>query len=481
MVARAERVDRAELTQVPRTRHSSYAAAQPTILSAMHVILVGAGLAGCLLATQLARAGHAVELYERRGDPRAKGFVGGRSINLAISERGLNALRTIGLDGAVLASGVRMPGRMIHPIDARSAGELYFQPYSADSNRAINSVSRGDLNRLLLDAAVEAGASVRFSHRCAGVDPLKATVEFVDESSGGSVTAMGDLVVACDGAYSVVRAALQKNEGFDYSQTYLGHGYKELTIPATASGGFAMERNALHIWPRGGFMMIALPNQDGSFTCTLFLSHLGTSIDEPGFDQLVDDASVGAFFNRWFGDAVPLMPALLEEFRRNPVGAMVTIRCRPWVRGRVALLGDAAHAVVPFYGQGANCAFEDCVALVECLKSSRNIDAALLEYQARRIDNANAIADLALRNFIEMRDHTASRLFHAKKKLEHALNRAFPNSYLPLYDMISFSTIPYAEARARAARQWKVVGAVAGATALVGAGAAVGLMAALIG
>lgn len=435
----------------------------------MRIVVVGAGLAGGLLATMLARNGHEVALHERRGDPRARGHVGGRSINLAISTRGLHALSRIGVAEKVLDSAVRMPGRMIHGME----GGPVFQPYSADPSRAINSVSRGGLNAAVIDAAAaEPKVSIHFDRRCVDVDFAGGEARFVDERSGAESSDRGDLVVACDGAYSVVRSLLQKTEGFDYSQSFLSHGYKELAIPPRADDSPAMEPNALHIWPRGGFMMIALPNRDRSFTCTLFLANVARSAEEPAFDRIHGDDGALAFMKRWFPDAVPLMPTLLEDFRRNPVGAMVTVRCAPWRRGRVVLLGDAAHAIVPFYGQGANCSFEDCVALADRLPGSVDcsqdgLAAALLGYETERRRNADAIADLALRNFVEMRDHTASRAFRTKKKAERMLSRLLPGIFLPLYDMVSFSTIPYADAVARARRQWRVAGLVASGLGIV--------------
>lgn len=422
----------------------------------MRIVVVGAGLAGGLLATLLARNGHEVALHERRGDPRARGYVGGRSINLAISTRGLHALDQIGIAGTVLDAAVRMPGRMIHGME----GGPVFQPYSADPSRAINSVSRGGLNVALLDAAsAEPRVAIRFNQRCVDVDFAAGEARFVNETTGAENSDLGDLVVACDGAYSVVRSLLQKTEGFDYSQSFLSHGYKELSIPPRADGSAAMEPNALHIWPRGGFMMIALPNRDRSFTCTLFLANVGSSESEPGFDRIHGDDGARAFMERWFPDAVPLMPTMIEDFRRNPVGAMVTVRCAPWRRGQVVLLGDAAHAIVPFYGQGANCSFEDCVSLAEQIAAHPScLDTALVEYERDRRRNADAIAELALRNFVEMRDHTASRAFRTKKKAERTLSRLLPGIFVPLYDMVSFSTVPYADAVERAALQWRLVG-----------------------
>lgn len=414
-----------------------------------HALVVGAGLAGCLLATYLARDGWKVLLCERRADPRAAGAAGGRSINLAISARGLKALRRAGLEEKVLDSGVRMPGRMIHPV----SGEAFFTPYSADPTRAINSVSRGGLNRLLLEAAeAEANVEVRFERRASHVDFDGGVVEF--ETSEGTERHQADLVVATDGAYSAIRAEMQKTERFDYEQSYLGHGYKELVIPPVAEGSgphapFAMDPAALHIWPRGGSMMIALPNQDGSFTCTLFWPWEG-----PGsFAEIATPAAAAEHFRRVYPDAVPLMPTLEADFERNPVGSMVTVRCRPWTRGgRTALLGDAAHAIVPFYGQGANASFEDCEALLEALRAHREIPDALAAYERERIDNANAIADLALRNFIEMRDLAGRRSFRIRKAIEHLLTRLFPNSFEPLYDRVSFGTKPYVDALETAQR-----------------------------
>jgi kynurenine 3-monooxygenase len=421
--------------------------------SSPRLAIVGAGLAGSLLACMLGRKGHAIDLYERRSDPRAAGYVGGRSINLAISARGIHALAQIGLADEVLKAAVRMPGRMIHS----PTGDLVFQSYSATGREAIHSVSRSRLNMILLNAAAAIpGVTLHFDHRCAGLNPDAPELEFHHESRNQIVRTAPDVVISTDGAYSAIRTSMQKMERFDYSQSYLAHGYKELHIPPRADGSWAMEPNALHIWPRGGFMMIALPNQDGSFTCTCFWPREG----ENSFAALSTDDDVRRYFERVFPDAVPLMPTLAEDFRSNPVGAMVTIKCFPWRhRGKVALVGDAAHAIVPFYGQGANCAFEDCVALVDCMQASRgDFNQAFASYESLRKRNADAIADLALQNFIEMRDHTASRLFRAKKKFEHLLHRLFPSWYVPLYDMISFSTIPYADARERARHQWLVVG-----------------------
>ena len=419
------------------------------------ITIVGAGLAGPLLACFLAREGFDVTLYERRGDPRALGYSGGRSINLALSARGLDALRRVGLDQAVLDTVIPMRGRMLH----EPGGTLVFQHYSRNPQDAINSVSRGGLNIVLLDSAEQCGAKICFDHRCVGVDLDRPSVTF-ETKDDRQVTVETDLVVGADGAFSAVRQQLQKLERFEYSQSYTEYGYKELTIPPTASGDFAMEKNALHIWPRRRFMMIALPNQDRSFTCTLFWPFEG----ENSFANLRTDDEIVAYFKQHFSDAVPLMPALVEDYRRNPIGSLVTIKCFPWsYQDKVTLLGDAAHAIVPFYGQGMNAAFEDCVALTECLKNSRDdIAAVLREYERRRKPNADAIADMAMDNFVEMRDHTASQLFLWKKKFQHVLHGLFPRTFIPLYNMVSFTTIPYAEAQRRARWQASVLRAAAG-------------------
>jgi len=438
------------------------------------VLIVGAGLAGSLLGVYLARAGWKVEIVERRSDPRSRRFVAGRSINLAISARGIKALRRAGLEAAVMKDAIRMGGRMIHPV----GGAPGYQPYSADPTRAINSVSRSALNLALLDAAAaEPGVTVSFDERCASVDFAKGEVTFVNDATGATRTAAADLVVGADGAYSAVRGALQKTERFDYSQEFLGHGYKELHIPPVASGPhapFAMEPNALHIWPRGESMMIALPNPDGSFTCTLFWRHDGAG---SSFAAVRSGADARAHFDRVYPDAVPLMPTLAEDFARNPVGVMVTVRCSPWTRGRVTLIGDAAHAIVPFYGQGANASFEDCEALADALAAAPSVEEALKAYEAARIANSNAIADMALRNFIEMRDLTGRTGFKWKKKIEHALNRVMPATFVPLYDLVSFSTVPYTEAKSRGAANDRAIRRLVGtALALAASATAVAIL-----
>jgi kynurenine 3-monooxygenase len=407
-------------------------------------VLIGSGLAGGLLAAYLGRRGHEVDLYERRADPREGNIVGGRSINLAISTRGIHALEEIGIADEALRYAIPMRGRMIHD----KSGALHFTPYDVDPKKCINSIGRAALNTTVIEAAQRyANVRVHFNHKCTDVDLDSAVAHL--ETPGGPVTARADATIGVDGAFSAVRKSMQlKLSNFQYDESYLAHGYKELTIPPGPDGSWRMEKNALHIWPRRSFMMIALPNPDGSFTCTLFWEFEGAR----SFAATKTDADVRRFFDEEFADAVPLMPGLLDDFRTNPTGSLVTIRCAPWFcQDKVCLVGDAAHAVVPFYGQGMNAAFEDCVVLDECLQNvSQDRERAFAEYFHRRKENVDALADLAIGNFIEMRDKTASKTFRAKKRLDHALEGALPAIYLPLYTMVTFTRIPYAAAAKRA-------------------------------
>jgi kynurenine 3-monooxygenase len=399
----------------------------------------------------LGRRGYDVDLYERRADPREGNIVGGRSINLAISTRGIHALEQLGMADEALRHAIPMRGRMIHD----KSGGLHFSPYDVDPKNCINSIGRGALNTAVIEAAQRyPNVRVYFNHKCSGVDLDTPTVHL--ETEHGQLTAHGDAVIGVDGAFSAVRQSMQMQiNRFEYDESYLAHGYKELTIPPAPDGSWQMEKNALHIWPRKSFMMIALPNPDGSFTCTLFWEFEG----QRSFATTKTDEDVRRFFGEEFRDAVPLMPTLLEDFRQNPTGSLVTIRCAPWYyRDKVCLVGDAAHAVVPFYGQGMNAAFEDCAVLDECLDQfADNREHAFAEYFSRRKENADALADLALENFVEMRDKTASKAFRAKKKLDHFLEAALPGIYLPLYTMVTFTRIPYADAARRARLQDRIV------------------------
>jgi kynurenine 3-monooxygenase len=413
------------------------------------VVVVGAGLAGAVMACYLARAGRRVDVYEKRPDPRLGGQDQGRSINLALSTRGLHALREIGLAEEVLKSSVLMRGRMIHS----PTGALTFQPYGKDDSEALHSVSRAGLNRLLVEAAARY-QTVRlfFDRRCTGLGADGGAAEFAGE------TVAAEAVVGADGAYSAVRAWMQRQDRFDYRQEYLSHGYKELTIAAGPGGRHRLGPNALHIWPRGNFMLIALPNRDGSFTCTLFAPFEGPD----GLDALRTEAEVRAYFQERFPDAAALMPDLAGDFLANPTGSLVTIRCRPWRVGRAVLVGDACHAVVPFLGQGMNAAFEDCTVLHQCLQEHAwDWQQAAADYEARRKRHAEALADLCIENYKEMRDRVASPWFVLQKRAAILLHALFPRWYLPLYTMVEFTRIPYADAVRRARLQDRIVWAIA--------------------
>ena len=403
------------------------------------------------MATYLGQAGYTVRLYEMRSDPRKKGAAGGRSINLALSRRGLNALEEVGIADRIRDLSIPMRGRMMHA----ESGSLSFQPYGTEPDQYLNSVSRGRLNETLLDAAAACpGVSLHFEQKCADMSLEAGTVTIQDTTTGEIRKIDTDIVIGADGAFSRVRAALLRRERFDYRQDYLEHGYKELTMPPAADGGFALEPEALHIWPRRTYMMIALPNKDATFTCTLFWPFEG----EDSFATIRSDEQVMQFFEKTFPDVVPLIPDLAGEFQRNPVASMVTVRCRPWqFAGRAVLIGDAAHAVVPFYGQGINAGFEDCTVLMQSIRfHGEDWERAFRSYEDRRKPNTDTLADLGLENFVEMRDRVGSGSFLLRKGAERALHRLFPRWYVPLYTMVSFTRVPYTEAKRRAQRQNRV-------------------------
>ncbi|MCS7080413.1 MAG: FAD-dependent monooxygenase [Chloracidobacterium sp.] len=432
------------------------------LMLARSFTVCGAGPAGTLAALYLARQGYRVTLYERNPDLRTSPVPRGRSINLALSTRGLHALEAVGLAAVIRPLAIPMRGRMIHS----PTGELTFQPYGRTPEETIFSISRHRLTCALLDAtAAWPNLEIHFATRCVGLNLATMTLDIEDAQTRTVRQVRPQTVIGADGAFSAVRQALQRTERYDYAQTFLPHGYKELTIPALPDGSHALAKNYLHIWPRQDFMLIALPNLDGSFTCTLFLAYEGAE----SFAQLTDDDAVRRFFDRHFPDVTPLMPTLLEDFKHNPTGSMVTIRCFPWqYAGRVVLVGDAAHAVVPFYGQGMNASFEDCFILDECLRRHNgDTQAAFLDYQQRRKINTDALAELAYENYLEMRAKVASPWFLLRRRLEYALSRVLGDRFLPLYTMVSFTRIPYAEARARAARQERWLDAILVAVALV--------------
>jgi kynurenine 3-monooxygenase len=412
------------------------------------VIIIGAGLAGSLLAIYLAKRGIEADVYEARGDMRREEIFAGRSINLALSDRGIAALREVGMDEYMLREAIPMFGRMVHAAD----GSTKLLPYSGRKGEYINSISRAGLNIALIDEAEKFdGVRFFFNEKCADFDCASGEAKF---ETGKIVK--GDTLIATDGAGSAVRSAMLRSvPDFSYSESWLEHGYKELHIPPSDNGGFLMEKNALHIWARHSFMMIALPNFDGSFTCTLFLAHEGDN----SFERLKDETSLLEFFQTNFADAIPLMPTLTEDFFANPTGNLGTIKCFPWnVEERALLLGDSAHAVVPFYGQGMNCAFEDCRVLDSLIeKHGTDWETVYNEYGALRKENTDAIADMAEENFYEMRDAVADPVFQRKRALETKLEQTFPD-YFSKYSMVTFrEDLPYSVAKRKGNAQDKLL------------------------
>lgn len=415
----------------------------------MKITVAGGGLAGSLMAVYFAKRGFDVHVYERRPDMRNTEIGAGRSINLALSTRGLRALEKVGLKDAILSNAIPMKGRMMHDIQ----GETAYQPYGLEGQH-INSVSRGGLNKHLLQLADEnPNVHLYFNHKCIDVDLEKGIAVFLNENKE-RVEVQSDYIIGGDGAFSAIRLRMMKSYRLDYSQDYLDHGYKELSIPALPNGEYAMEPNALHIWPRGAYMMIALPNPDKSFTCTLFFPFEG----DISFESLDTRDKVLKFFNEQFADAVPLMPGFLDDFFSNPTGSLITVRCYPWVRNTGVLLGDACHAVVPFYGQGMNCAFEDCVVMDECIEAHwPDMDAAFAAYQESRKPNADAIADLAIQNFVEMRDLVGDKDFLHYKEVEHDLCELYPDLFKSQYELVTFSNVDYKYAKERGAENTRIV------------------------
>ncbi len=403
------------------------------------VTIIGGGLSGSLLSIYMAKRGFEVNLFERRPDMRKNKIYAGKSINLALSTRGLNALSKIGLDADVLNDAIPMFGRMMHSIK----GEITYQPYGKEG-QAINSVSRGRLNTKLVELADEfPNITIHFNAKCIDVNVAKGYSVFELED-GTTKEVYSDRIIGTDGAFAATRAKMQVSDRFNYSQSYLHVGYKELIIPAGPDGSFLMHREALHIWPRGSYMMIALPNPAGDFTCTLFMPFEG----EYGFSQFDTKEKVVNFFNTNFPDAVALMPTLAEDFFNNPTSSLVTVKCFPWVKeDKLALMGDAAHAIVPFYGQGMNCSFEDVVVFDECVeKYYPNWTKIFDEYQTLRKPNADAIADLAVQNYYEMADKVGDKHFLHKKHIEHELSDLYPDKFKSQYELTTFSLSSYSYA-----------------------------------
>jgi kynurenine 3-monooxygenase len=420
------------------------------------ITLIGAGLNGPLLAILLMQRGFAVEIYERRSDMRRVRMSAGRSINLALSTRGIHGLQQAGLWERMRSIIIPMKGRMMHSI----AGELTFQPYGKNENEVINSISRAELNIALMNAAEEQGATIHFDERCTGYDMKTGAIRVRHEGSGEETTRETHVTIGCDGSASSIRTEMLKLSRFNFSQQYLDYAYKELTIPAGPKGEHLLETHALHIWPRGNHMLIALPNIDGTFACILFLPFGGAD----SFASLTTPAEVMQFFQSRFPDAVALMPDLADNYFANPTGAMVTIKCSPWhVEGRALLLGDAVHAIVPFFGQGINCGFEDCTSLMELLdQHGADWPRVFCEFELARKVNTDAIADMAVENFTEMRDRVADPRFLFRKKVELALEAKYPQLFVPKYAMVTFHRIPYSVALARGAVQDRVLAELCG-------------------
>ncbi len=403
-----------------------------------HITIIGAGLAGALLATLLARRSWSVDVYEKRGDPRVAGYAGGRSINLALAERGRHALRMADADEPVMGHAVMMRGRMVHFPDGRTD----LQRYGRDDSEVIWSVHRGELNIVLLDIAEAAGVRLHFDLGLADVDFDRRMAVFASPD-GNRREVPYESLVGADGAGSALRHAMAKVADLGELVENLGHGYKELEIPPAPDGSFRIEPNALHIWPRGRYMCIALPNDERTFTVTLFLPSSG----EPSFETVRNGAEARAFFERDFADASALIPDLERDFDAHPTGVLATLYLDRWhLRGDAVLLGDAAHAMVPFHGQGMNCAFEDCVALADHLERTPDREAAFAAFQRERLPNAQAIQQMALENYLEMRDRVDDDDYLLQRALERELAERHPTRFVPRYSMVTFMRLPYATA-----------------------------------
>ena len=407
------------------------------------VTILGAGLVGSLLGSLIRSEGFGVDVYEMRSDPRIHECKGGRSINLALSHRGIRALKMAGVYADVKDQLIPMKGRRMHDLN----GKLYTQSYG-QADQHINSVSRNGLNKVLIDHAEQHGVNFHFGYKCTDINLENTSLTF---QKGEEVSS--NVLFGSDGAYSMLRQKMEHTDRFNFQQHYIEHGYKELRMEPK-NGDFAMEPNYLHIWPRGNFMLIALPNPDRSFTCTLFFPFEGTL----SFQALQSASDIESFFKKYFPDVIELIPDYIEQFEQNATSSLVTIRTKPWHYKNSLLIGDAGHAIVPFYGQGMNAGFEDCRLLLEWGKSFNfDWEKVLPYFSQHRKKDADAIADLALNNFIEMRDHVADERFLNIKKVESRLQEAYPDHWLPLYSMVTFSDIPYSEAMRIGQLQKKVM------------------------
>ena len=403
-------------------------------------IIVGAGLVGSLWAVFLSKAGYKVTIYERRADIRKAEISAGKSINLALSKRGWTALKGAGVAHQVESIAIPMTGRIMHSTD----GDKTYQPYGKEG-QAIYSISRGGLNAKMMDIAeAEGNATIQYNKQCIGADLENGIVYLKDTVSGERSEDKANVVFACDGAFSAVRyKAMQKMDRFDYSQDFIDDGYRELLLPPNEDGSYKLDKNALHIWPRGRFMLIALANEDGSFTCTLFMPFEG----ENSFETLKTDQDVVDFFKATFPDFYAMCPDLLATWHDHPLSSLAIVRCYPWTKGKFALMGDAAHGTVPFYGQGMNGGFEDCTVMAELMeKHKEDWPKIFAEYQILRKPDGDALQDLSLHNYHVMRDFVADPLFLLQKKIESRFSKLYPNKWMPLYSQVSFSNIRYSEA-----------------------------------
>jgi kynurenine 3-monooxygenase len=401
--------------------------------------IVGAGLVGSLWAVYLSKAGYKVKIFERRSDIRKADISAGKSINLALSDRGWKALDTVGVGDDIRKIAIPMNGRVMHDLE----GKLSYQPYGKDG-QAIYSVSRGEVNAKLMDIAEENGAEIFYDKKCTGTNLENGIIYLQNTETGTISEVQSDLIFATDGAFSAVRYnAMQKLDRFQYSQNYIDDGYREILLPANEDGSYKLDKNALHIWPRGRFMLIALANEDGSFTCTLFMPFEG----ENSFETLKTKDDVDTFFKTTFADFYEMMPNIADAWEDHPLSSLAIVRCYPWVHGKTVLMGDAAHATVPFYGQGMNAGFEDCTVLWEMMqKYDNDINKALDEYQKYRKPDGDGVQDLSLHNYHVMRDFVGDPKFLLQKKIEAHFSEKHPDKWLPLYSQVTFSHIRYSEA-----------------------------------
>ena len=415
--------------------------------------MIGAGLTGPLLATYLAQQGYSVEIFERRPDMRKESISAGRSINLALSTRGNHALKEVGLYDKIKPNTIPMKGRMIHDLN----GNTHLQPYGQKENEVIFSVSRAQLNMDLMTLAEETGkVTIRFNHQLLSADLEQNKLLFQLSDSLEEIELPFNRVIGCDGSASILRKSIVEKADIQYVKKPLGHGYKELTIPPLKSGKFRIEPNALHIWPRGNHMLIALPNNDCSFTCTLFFPMTGAT----SFETVKTEKDILDLFQSQFHDAIKLIPNLVEDFQKNSTGDLASVYCKPWHLGDKALLiGDAAHAVVPFFGQGMNASFQDCSTLAKLMGQNKNDWKTIFNtFSSVQVENGHAIADMAIENYLEMRDHVNDTEYKKRRNVELKLERMFPGQFIPRYSMVSFHQIPYAEVYQRGGKQFKIIG-----------------------